>query len=277
MTDRFRVLIVEDEAPARAAVRALLERDPEVEVVGETWGTRSVEAIAETRPDLVFLDIRMPRMNGFEVLRRLDPEALPAVVFVTAYEEHAVEAFEVRALDYVLKPFTDARLAEALGRAKERLRERDRAGVRDEILSLLERMRPGGGDPAPGGRGARAQRIVLDDGGGTLVLPPGRMSWIEASGPYVVVHAEGREYLVRTSLAAMEERLAPHGFVRVHRSALVGLDHVREVRPTSHGDAVIVLRDGTRVRLSRSRRERFEGILRVGGVGSRSSDTDRRR
>lgn len=259
-----RVMIVEDEAPARATLRTLMERDPEVEIVGESWGARSVEAIESTRPDLVFLDIRMPRMDGFEVLRRIDPEKLPAVVFVTAYEEHAVEAFEVRALDYVLKPFTDARLAEALQRAKERVRARGTGALRQELVALLDRVE---GEAGPMGLAGQAGRIVLDDGAGTVVLPPGRVSWVEASGPYVVVHAEGREYLVRTSLSAMEERLEGRGFARVHRSALVGLDHVREVRPTSHGDAVVVLRDGARVKLSRSRRARFEEILRSGAGG----------
>lgn len=260
----IRVMIVEDEAPARATMRQLLERDPDVVLVGETWGSRAVNDIQSARPDLVFLDVRMPRIDGFTVLRRLDPEALPAVIFVTAWEEHAVEAFEVRALDYVLKPFEDKRFLKALARGKEQVRERGDGPLRARLLSLLEGA---WSDPprAPGAALERSDRIVLEDGGGTVVLPAGRVAWIEASGPYVLVHAEGREYLVRSSLNALEELLADRDFVRVHRSAVVNLDHVREVRPLDHGDAAIVLRDGTRVKLSRSRRERFEAALKGGG------------
>jgi two-component system LytT family response regulator len=265
--DVIRVMIVEDEAPARATMRELLARDVEVQVVGESWGARSVEAIRTAAPDLIFLDVRMPRMDGFEVLRRLEPDALPVVVFVTAYEEHAVEAFDVRALDYVLKPFTDERFLAALARAKGRVRERDRGAMRREVRALIGRAAgPGESTSAELARTdpARPDRIVLEDGGATIVLPRARVSWIEASGPYVIIHAEGREYLVRASLTSVEERLAGRGFVRVHRSAMVGLDHVREVRPISHGDAVIVLRDGAKVKLSRSRRAHFEEILRAG-------------
>jgi two-component system LytT family response regulator len=262
-TQAIRVMIVEDEAPARATMRELLRNDGDVVVVGETWGARAVEEIGTLRPDLIFLDVRMPRVDGFEVLRRLDPETLPAVVFVTAHEEHAVEAFEVRALDYVLKPFTDRRFLEALARAKARLRGRDDGALRAEILALVERALAAR-EPRAADLG-RPDRMVLEDGAATLVLPTDRVSWIEASGPYVIVHAEGREYLVRSSLGALEERLAGRGFARVHRSAVVGLEHVREVRPTSHGDAVIVLRDGTRVKLSRARRESFEEVLRGSG------------
>lgn len=259
--DPLRVMLVEDEAPARDTMRGLLARDPEVELVGETWGARSVEAIRTEAPELIFLDVRMPRMDGFEVLRRLDPDRLPVVVFVTAYEEHAVEAFEVRALDYVLKPFTDERFAEALARAKERVRGSGVESLRRELLALVRRP-----DARQAGAAdfTRPDRVVLDDGGATVVLPPSRITWVEASGPYVIVHAEGREYLVRASLTAIDERLTGHGFFRVHRSAVVGLDHVREVRPISHGDALVVLRDGTKVKLSRARRERFEEVLRSG-------------
>lgn len=260
MSRPVRVMLVEDEARARETMRTLLAEDAEVEVVGETWGTRAVEAIASAKPDLVLLDVRMPGIDGFEVLRRLGTDDLPAVIFVTAYEEHAVEAFEVRALDYVLKPFTDVRFAEALARAKERLRDSGAAALRDELVMLL-------GRPAPWGEPATpdlswADRVVIDDGSSTIVLPTPSIAWIEASGAYVIIHAERQEYLVRASLSSMEERLGGRAFARAHRSALVGLGHVREVRPMSHGDALVVLRDGTKVKLSRSRREAFLERLR---------------
>lgn len=259
-TNPIRVLIVEDEAPARKALLELLSADDDVVVVGETWGARAVDAIRDAAPDLIFLDVRMPGMGGLEVLRRLDPAELPAIVFVTAHEEHAVEAFEVRALDYLLKPFTDQRFRESLERAKKQVQSRAGGHLSTETLDLLER-RGSGGEPGDV-EYSRPDRIILEDGGSTIVLPPGRVTWVEASGPYVVVHAEGREYLVRTSLTSLEQRLAPRGFVRVHRSALVNLDHVREVQAISHGDAVVVLRDGARVKVSRSRREALEGRLR---------------
>lgn len=252
-------MIVEDEEPARETVRSLLAADPEVELAGESWGRSSVAAIEEAEPDLIFLDVRMPHVDGFDVLRELQLDPLPEVVFVTAHGEHAVEAFEVRAIDYVLKPFTDRRFREALARAKERVRRRDRDELKDRLLSALGRNRGEAGLELGG-----ADRIVLRDGSSTVVLPPSRIEWIEASGPYVVIHAEGREYLVRTSLGSMEERLEARGFFRVHRSAVVSLEYVREVEPLSHGDGLITLRGGTKVKLSRSRREGFEKALTGG-------------
>jgi two-component system LytT family response regulator len=258
----IRVMIVEDEAPARATMRMLLEEDSEVRVVGETWGARAVADINAAAPDLIFLDVRMPRLDGFQVLKGLEQTPPPVVVFVTAYEEHAVDAFEVRALDYVLKPFTDERFRQALDRAKERVRGGAEA-LEDLRAQLLDLGARAWNEARPGTADLRSpERIVLEDGSSTIVLPPARITWIEASGPYVVVHAEGREYLVRTSLTALEERLEERGFARVHRSAVVNLDHVREVRPISHGDGVIVLRDGTKVKVSRSRRAHFEAVLR---------------
>jgi two-component system, LytTR family, response regulator len=260
VSELIRVMIVEDEEPSRAMIRRLLEGDPELEVAGETWGRQAVADIEKAEPDLILLDVRMPRLDGFEVLRRLDMDPLPVVVFVTAHEEHALEAFEVRAIDYVLKPFSDTRFREAIARAKERVgggRERDV----EESIAALARRDPGRDAWTPGAAGPE-DRIVLQDGGATVVLPPSGIAWIEASGPYVVIHAEGRELLVRASLGSMEERLAPRGFFRAHRSAVVNLDFIREIRPLSHGDAVVHLKDGSRVKLSRSRRARLDAMLR---------------
>lgn len=258
--ETFGVLIVEDEAPARRTLRDLLTRQPEVEILGECWGEEAVDRIRETDPDILLLDVRMPRIDGFEVLRRLEPDTeadLPIVVFVTAHEEHALEAFEVRAIDYLLKPFTDERFRQALGRAEAQVRQR-RRGVEEQRLLPLGRL---GTPVADAGTLLPGHRVVLQDGGTTLVLPHDELRWIEASGPYVVLHTPEREHLVRASLTALEERLADRGFLRVHRSALVNLAEVREVRPLSHGDALAVLADGTRVRVSRSRREELEARL----------------
>lgn len=260
VSERIRVMIVEDEEPSRTMMRQLLADDPDLEVVGDTWGRRAVADLEEAEPDLILLDVRMPQVDGFEVLRRLDVDRPPVVVFVTAHEEHALEAFEVRAIDYVLKPFSDGRFREAIVRAKERVRARDGREIEASLASLArrdpDRSPWSAGSPGP------SDRVVLQDGGATVVLLPSTIGWIEASGPYVVIHAEGREHLVRASLGSMEERLADRGFFRVHRSAVVNLDFVREVRPFSHGDAVVHLKDGSRVKVSRSRRAEFEAVLR---------------
>lgn len=252
-SDPIRVMVVEDEAPARAAARKLIESDPEVEWAGETWGSAAVEAIHAAHPDVILLDIRMPRISGFDILDELTLEPRPVLIFVTAYDEHALRAFEAEAIDYLVKPFSDERFREALRRAKARVRGRQSGKLGAEILSLVTSERVGSS--------ATTNRLILEDGGTTIVLPRDAITWIEASGPYVIIHAEGREHLVRRSLTSLEELLEPVGFIRVHRSAVVNVRHVREVRPLSHGDAEIVLHDRTRVKLSRSRRQHFEEML----------------
>ena len=256
----FRVLVAEDEEPARDTIRALVKADPDLEWVGETWGERTTEEIRRLRPHLVLLDIQMPGMDGFQVLESLEPDERPAVIFVTAYDEYAVDAFEVRALDYVLKPFTDARFREAVARAKERLATsapappgipsgvRARPDSQDRSLAAVETV--------------LRDRLVIREGSRSLVLPREEVLWIEASGQYVMAHVRGGDhYLVRIALGTLEEQLRPWGFFRVHRSALVNLDAVREIRPLSHGDGLVVLSGGTEVKLSRSRREEFEAVL----------------
>lgn len=257
----FRVLVAEDEEPARDTLRALVEADPDLRWVGETWGERTTEEIRRLRPHLVLLDIQMPGMDGFQVLESLEPDERPAVIFVTAYDEYAVDAFEVRALDYVLKPFTDARFREAVERAKERLATAGHPGPPAPPAGLGRRP----DSPAPELAAVDAilrDRLVIREGSRSLVLPREDVLWIEASGQYVVAHMrEGDHYLVRIALGTLEEQLRPWGFFRVHRSGLVNLDGVREVRPLSHGDGLVVLSDGTEVKLSRSRREEFEAVL----------------
>lgn len=262
----FRVLVAEDEAPARAAVRELVEADPELEWVGETWGERTIEAIRRLEPDLVLLDVQMPGMNGLDVLDALDAEEMPAVIFVTAYDAYAVDAFEVRALDYLLKPFTDDRFREAIRRAKERLAVGEQGS-----WTVPAAVR---GAPSPDAVSAAVDavlrdRLVVQEGGRSLVLPREQILWVEASGQYVVIHmASGGHHLVRLALKELEERLRPWGFFRVHRSAVVNLDSVREVRPLSHGDGLVILQEGTKVKVSRSRRDDFEAVLLDPGTGT---------
>jgi two-component system LytT family response regulator len=257
---RIRTLVAEDEIPARRLMRELLDEDPEIEVVGEAWGPAALDAIRETRPDLLLLDVRMPGMDGFELLRSLESEETPFVVFVTAYDEYAVDAFDVRAIDYLLKPFSDERFRAALALAKDRMR----AGERGSAAAELGRNRRDEG--AEGGEAALTEgardRLVLREGSRLLAIPHAEIRWIEASGLYVQIHAAaGRPHLVRCSMNSLSRMLRPRGFHRIHRSAIVNLELVREVQPLSHGDAVVLLADGTRLKLSRSRREEVERIL----------------
>lgn len=292
-TRRARVLIVDDERESRRTLRRLLASDESLEVVGETWGSRTPASIAETRPDIVFLDIEMPRMNGFDVLEEIEPDRMPVIVFVTAYDAHAVRAFDVRAIDYVLKPFTDRRLAESVRRAKASLDARELDAFRHQIRGLLAgRGRPADGSedtaagPAGGTDGTRSgdafparagdadaaggetealsDRLVLQDGGHTVLLRRTEIDWIEAVGSYVRVHAGERAHLVRDTLTALETTLEPEGFFRIHRSSLVNVNKVRELKHASHGDYLVILEDGTRLKLSRTRREALERKLGLG-------------
>lgn len=261
-----RIVVVDDESRARKVIRTLLARDDEVAVVGECCCERTPAMIEELQPDLVFLDVQMPRMDGFGVLRALAPVSLPLVVFTTAYDEYAVRAFEHRAVDYLLKPFSDRRFYESLARAKEVLRREETDVAQRRLLVLLadrlDRTTPeavGAATTRPHTGGAG--RVVLHDGTRTLVLTASDIVWIEAEGPYVRVHTEEGETLVRESLRGLEERLDPREFFRIHRSAMINLGRVQEIRPLSRGDSAIILRGGIELRLSRTRRRAFEERL----------------
>jgi two-component system LytT family response regulator len=247
-----RVLIADDERPARAKLRRFLAADPQVELAGEAAsGTEAVEMIERLRPDLVFLDIQMPGADGFGVLQAIGPAALPHVVFVTAYDEYALRAFEVHAVDYLLKPFDADRFRTALARAKERVRGRTPAG--DEALDARIRRVLAEARPAP----AYLERVLVRTGARAVFLRVDEIDWLEAEENYVRLHAGRESYLVRGTLAGLEERLDPARFVRVHRSHMVSLAAIRELHPWSHGDWMIVLRDGRELMLSRRYRDRI--------------------
>lgn len=247
-----RVLIADDEPPARAKVRRFLAADPEVDVVGEAGsGPEAVEAIRRLRPELLFLDIQMPGADGFGVLAALEGEALPHVVFVTAYDAYALRAFEVHAVDYLLKPFDADRFRTALVRAKERVRARVPADddLEQRIRRVLAEARP-----APA---AYLDRVLVRTGGRAVFVRTDEVDWLEAEENYVRLHAGTESYLVRGTLAGLEERLDPAKFIRVHRSHVVNLGSIRELHPWSHGDWMIVLRDGRELMLSRRYRDRI--------------------
>lgn len=262
----IRTVIADDEAAARSRIRKLLREEQDVTLAAEAAsGPETLDAVRRYDPDLLFLDIQMPGMDGFGVLEALldDSSRLPVVVFVTAYDEYALRAFEARAIDYVLKPFDDERFREALNHARQRLRERRSDRIRRQVEALVEEARIGGapeGDaeaspPArarPGADGPSS--IPVRRRGRILLVAADDVDWIEAAGDYVRLHAGGETFLVRNSMNEMAERLGER-FLRIHRSTIVRMDAVKELSPRTHGDYEVVLRDGTRLRLSRSYRE----------------------
>jgi two-component system LytT family response regulator len=252
--DRIRTLIVDDEKPARRRLAELLGREQDIEVTGEARdGREAVDLIRAQPTDLMFLDIQMPDLDGFAVLAALEPEQQPVTVFVTAYDRYAIQAFEARAVDYLLKPFSDQRFEGALRRACQFLRSR----------------RPGDvhGGPMVDDRAVEAktgflERFVLKAAGRVTFLGVDDVDWIEASGVYVNLHVGQRSHLYRSSLAHLLQRLDPQRFVRVHRSLAVNTTRIRELQPRSHGDYTVVLKDGTELVMSRGFRPQFEHWLK---------------
>lgn len=254
MPERVRVVIVDDEPPARAKLRRFLAADPRVAIVGEAGdGEEAVRVIEETRPDVVFLDIRMPGLDGFDVLAALELDVLPHVVFATAYDEYAVRAFDVRALDYLLKPADRERVTRALDRAVAAVQGPRSDDVEARVRDALEELRT---------RAGPLERFLVRQRGRMRLVRAADVDWIEAADNYVRLHVDKESLLARATLAEIEKRLDPAKFARVHRSAIVNLDAIREIRPWSHGDALLVLRSGAEVRLSRRYRDRLPGVLR---------------
>jgi two-component system, LytTR family, response regulator len=254
VTGGLRVLVADDEPIARAGLRTLLATDADIAAIAESAdGRTTVESIARDRPDVVFLDVQMPDMDGFEVLRGLDRNAHPppVIVFVTAYDRYAMQAFDVHAADYLLKPFDDQRFAAALSRAKAAVHDR-RGGAIEERLQRLERLL---------GDTPRTTRLVVKTGGRILFVRADEVDWIEAADYYVKLHVAGTVHMLRESMSALEARLDPAMFLRVHRSAIVNLERVRELRPFSKHEHAVLLHDGTRLRINRQRRERLEAVL----------------
>ena len=254
--NKIRAFVVDDEPPARRRLTELLEREPDIEIAGEfAEGASALEALSREKPDLLFLDVQMPGIGGFELLEKVMPGRQPITVFVTAYDAYALKAFEVRALDYLLKPFSDERFEATLERARERVRAREREALGEKVLSLVEEH------PALEER-QYVSRLVVKNRGQILFLDVGDVDWIEAAGVYAAIHEGDREHLVRESLSALEARLDPSRFARIHRSAIVSLDRVTELRIDDGGSCRVVLRDGTVLPLSRRQRDALEARLR---------------
>lgn len=246
----MKVLIVDDEPLAREGLRLMLATQPDVLVVGECGnGEEAVTAIGALQPELVFLDINMPLLDGIAVVEQVGPAHMPLVCFLTAYDEYAVTAFKLNALDYLLKPVTDQRLLESLQRARGELQNRQQLNQQAQLTRLLEQL------SVQGKTAAAQERLMIRSAGHVYFLKPADISWVQAEGDYVTIHATGKSHLVRETMKEMEDKLKAHGFQRVHRSSLVNLNAIRELVADHNGDYQVVLRDDTRMKLSRAYRE----------------------
>jgi two-component system, LytTR family, response regulator len=274
----IRTLIVDDEPFARQRIRRLLSLESNVEIVGEAGsGREAIASIGSLTPDLVFLDIQMPQVDGFAVARALPSEHPPVIVFVTAFDEHALRAFDVHALDYILKPVDPDRFRAAMDRVRAQLADADAAGYFARIKALLaqhmaeggvsssgvavasepSQMPPPSGEPQPASLG----RFLVREEGRMYFVKIADVDWIEAWGNYARLHAAGKRHLIRETMSNLERQLDAAGFVRIHRSTIVNLERVRELQPSASGEYVVLLSDGTRLKLSRWFRERLERRL----------------
>jgi two-component system LytT family response regulator len=258
-TKKIKAIIVDDEPPARRNLRALLKGVTDVELVRECGnGREAVASIRALQPELVFLDVQMPEMDGFEVLEQLTDQPLPVIIFVTAYDQYALKAFEVSALDYLLKPFDDARFHKAMAQARRQIEQQDASELGRKLLTLM------------GEHETRAEptqyltRLLVKSSGRIIFVRVNDIDWIEAYDNYVKLNVGGKAHLVRQTMNDLEAALNPEQFARIHRSTIVNLDRVKELHPHLN-EHVVVLRDGTELKLSRTRKEWLEQWVTRGG------------
>ena len=249
----MRILIVDDEPPARRRIRALLKNVPDAEIVGECANGRdAIAAIRDHKPDLVFLDIQMPELDGFGVVDASQTVNPPLFVFVTAYDAHAIRAFDVHALDYLLKPFDKNRFQDTLQRARDQLTKGEAAQTGRQLLELLNDLR---------GAQQSEERIAIRESGRTVFLPVRQIDWIESSGNYVTIHAGTATHMLRETMKAMETRLNPREFRRIHRNVIVNLTRVAELHPWRGDEHVVLLRNGAKLPVSRRYRRNLDASL----------------
>ena len=262
----IRAVIVDDEPLARRGIRARLERAGGYAVVAEcASGREAIAAIREHAPGVVFLDVQMPGVDGFGVIDEIGADQMPVVIFVTAFDDHALRAFESHAFDYLLKPIDDERFASTIDRVRRRVGEREESEVARRLAALMQEIRPALETAEQGharptttetAAGVPATRIVVRERDRVLLVDVADVDWVGADGDYVRIHAAGKSHLIRDTMAAMEQRLDPTTFVRIHRSTIVNTTRIREMRPYSSREYAVILNDGTRLRLSRRYRER---------------------
>jgi two-component system LytT family response regulator len=250
---RLRTLIVDDEPLARQRIRTLLEKEDDIELVGEcSNGHEAVAAVREKKPHLIFLDVQMPELDGFGVLEALQAEGLPAVIFVTAYDRYAVRAFDLHAMDYLLKPFDRSRFRKALERVRAQARNNELASATQHVQALLKdvysRHRP-------------VDRLMIKSGSKVTFLRLDEIDYVQAAGNYVRIYVGAEMHLMRETMSQLEERLNGTSFVRIHRSTIVNTDRIRELQPTFHGDFAVTLQSGVEVTLSRGFRDKLEEHL----------------
>jgi two-component system LytT family response regulator len=249
---KIRVLIVDDEPWARKRIATLLRAEADVEIVGECAdGATAITKIGELSPDLVFLDVQMPEVDGFDVIEAVGPEHMPPVIFATAYDRYALQAFDAHALDYLLKPFDEERFQKALNRARKDL-QRGNGETQSALRSLLKTLQEGQ---------KCLRRLVVKSGGRVVFLKASDVDWFEATGNYVTLHVGRDSHLLRGTMNALEPKLDPDQFVRIHRSAIVNLDRVKELQPWFRGEQVLALKDGTELTVGRAFRDRLQQFL----------------
>ncbi len=264
----FRVLIIDDEPTARRGVALMLKAEKDFVVEGEAGDVgEAVKQIRKLRPDLIFLDVQMPGGDGFDVLRKLKSDERPLVVFVTAFNQHALRAFEVHAVDYLLKPFEDDRFVEALGRVREALRSQQTAALNAKVEQLIAQLATNSAPPVPAEKadddeGGFNDRILVKSSGEIFFLKPAEIDWIEAEGDYMKFHVGGKSHLMRETMSRLEARLDSKRFVRIHRSTIVNLDRVRKLSPSFVGEYAVVLQDGTKLKLSRGYQDKLQSHLK---------------
>lgn len=272
MSGKIRALIVDDEALSRQGLRIRLKGAPDFEIVAEAAnGRAALEAIREHQPDVVFLDIEMPGLSGMDVVARLPTESMPMIVFVTAFDRYAIQAFEARAIDYLLKPVDDERFVDALENLREQLGQRLAAAQRDRMVQLMADLRGAGewqdeaGEAASSGSAADAV-LSIRQGREVVRLAECDVEWIDAAGDYMCVHAAGETYILRGTMKGLEDRLNPALFQRVHRSTIVNLQRITRLRPHMNGEYVLVLDGGHEIKLSRTYREKVEHFLKAARI-----------
>ncbi|MCU1287989.1 MAG: yehT 1 [Acidobacteria bacterium] len=246
---KIKTLIVDDEPLARERVKRFLRDIADIEIIGECGdGAQAVSLIKSEKPDLVFLDIQMPEKNGFEVIKSLDAKTVPTVIFVTAYDQYALQAFEVHALDYLLKPFNRERLQRAVSRAREHIERRNFGSLDERLAALIADLKI---------EKKYLERLVVKSVGRVFFIKTEEIDWIEAAGNYLKLHVGKESHLIRETMNAIETKLNPDKFLRIHRSTVVNIDSIKELHPMFSGDYSVILRDKTELTLSRNYRERF--------------------
>ena len=252
---KVKTLIVDDEPLARERLASLLAAEQDIEIVGQCRdGEEAVTAIHDHSPDLVFLDVQMPHMNGFEVIEAIGLERMPLVIFVTAYDQHALRAFQVKALDYLLKPFDRERFIDALQRARKQIEREETGDLGRRLMALVKDLRK----DQP-----RSDRLVVKSGGRLFFLRADEIDWIEAAGNYVRLHVGTTSHLLRETMNAIEARLDPEKFFRIHRCRIVNMERIQELQPWLNGEYAVLLRTGTRLTLSRGYREKLQDRLKA--------------